>query len=76
MHRIFYPFPARRSRRGGPRKVLSVSSAYLFIVALLVAVPLTVLGSTLAHADTPVNTPFITWNMQGSTNLGGLHPLP
>jgi hypothetical protein len=68
-----YPFPAGRLRRGGPRNALSVFSAYLFIVALLGPVPLTALGSAPAHTDTDTSlpdTPFITWNMQGSTVQG------
>jgi hypothetical protein len=69
MRRIFYPFSATRSRRGGPRAMLSAFSVYLFLAGLLVA-PLTVLASAPAYADTPANTPFITWNMQGSTTLG------
>ena len=61
-------FLASRSRRGGLRAILSAFSAYLFLAGLLVA-PFAVLSAAPARADTPVNTPFITWNMQGATSL-------
>lgn len=70
MRRISHPFPGNRSRRGRPRKVLSVFSPFLFLAALLVAVPLTVFSSTPANAASVFSTPFITWNMQGGTSLG------
>jgi Endonuclease/Exonuclease/phosphatase family len=49
--------------------MLSVVSVYLFLAGLLVA-PFAVLSAAPAYADTPANTPFITWNMQG-VNTGG-----
>lgn len=49
--------------------MLSILSVYLFLAGLLVA-PFTILSAAPAYADTPDNTPFITWNMQGA-NAGG-----
>jgi hypothetical protein len=64
MRRFFHLSSARRP-------VLSVFSACLFIVALLAAVPLALVGSSPARADTNLpDTSFITWNMQGSTVQG------
>ncbi|MCS0603501.1 endonuclease/exonuclease/phosphatase family protein [Streptomyces sp. LP11] len=46
-----------------------MSGAYALLIALLV-VPLTLLEAPAAHAVSPEDTPFLTWNMQGATSLG------
>ena len=49
--------------------MLSTFSVFLFLAGLLVA-PFALLASAPAYADTPANTPFLTWNMQGATTVG------